>query len=161
MTAQQAATSGTQPPAWTRRPASLASAVTSELVQRIVRGEHSPGTLLPTEHALCATFSVSRPVVREAIKMLQEKGLVQVRRGAGTMITCAEAVEQLWAYLDESLPARDRAALEEHLGFCRVCCGEVEFAKELRVFLARSAAEELPEDVRARLTATLDDLETA
>jgi hypothetical protein len=35
----------------------------------------------------------------------------------------------------------------------------VEFAKELRGFLARSAAEELPEDVRARLIASLDELE--
>jgi mycothiol system anti-sigma-R factor len=76
------------------------------------------------------------------------------------MISCAEAVEQLWAYLDGALTAEDKAALEEHLGFCRVCCGEVEFAQELRGFLARSAAEELPEDVRARLIATLDQLGT-
>jgi mycothiol system anti-sigma-R factor len=74
------------------------------------------------------------------------------------MITCAEAVERLWAYLDGTLTVEDKAALEEHLGFCIVCCGEVEFAKELRGFLARSAGEELPEDVRARLIATLDDL---
>jgi mycothiol system anti-sigma-R factor len=77
------------------------------------------------------------------------------------MITCAEAVEQLWAYLDGALADEDKAALEEHLGFCRVCCGEVEFAEELRGFLARSAAEELPEEVRRRLIATLDDVETA
>lgn len=75
------------------------------------------------------------------------------------MISCAEAVERLWAYLDGALTAEDKAALEEHLGFCRVCCGEVEFAKELRGFLARSAAEELPDDVRARLIASLDQLE--
>jgi len=75
------------------------------------------------------------------------------------MITCAEAVERLWAYLDGALTTDDKAALEEHLGFCRVCCGEVEFAQELRGFLARSADEELPEDVRARLIASLDELE--
>ena len=74
------------------------------------------------------------------------------------MITCAEAVERLWEYLDGTLTAEDKAALEKHLGFCRVCCGEVEFAKELRGFLAHSAGEQLPEDVRARLIATLDDL---
>jgi mycothiol system anti-sigma-R factor len=76
------------------------------------------------------------------------------------MITCAEAVEQLWAYLDGALTSEDKAAFEEHLAFCRTCCGEVEFAKELRGFLARSAAEDLPEDVRARLMATLDGLDT-
>jgi mycothiol system anti-sigma-R factor len=76
------------------------------------------------------------------------------------VITCAEAVEQLWAYLDGALAAEDRAALEEHLGFCRKCCGEVEFARELRGFLARSTAEELPDDVRARLVDTLEQLGT-
>jgi mycothiol system anti-sigma-R factor len=75
------------------------------------------------------------------------------------MISCAEAVERLWAYLDGALTADDRAAIEEHLGFCRVCCGEVEFAQELRGFLARSAGEKLPEDVRARLIASLEELE--
>jgi mycothiol system anti-sigma-R factor len=75
------------------------------------------------------------------------------------MISCAEAVERLWAYLDGALTADDKAALEEHLGFCRVCCGEAEFAHELRGFLARSAGEELPDDVRARLIASLEELE--
>lgn len=77
------------------------------------------------------------------------------------MITCAEAVERLWAYLDGALTPEDKAALEEHLTFCRVCCGEVEFAKELRGFLRRSAGEELPREVRRRLVATLDELGSA
>ncbi|MGH3111322.1 MAG: zf-HC2 domain-containing protein [Gaiellaceae bacterium] len=76
------------------------------------------------------------------------------------MITCAEAVRQLWEYLDGALPDESRAAIEEHLSFCRRCCGEAEFAEELRAFLAREAAEEIPDGVRARLLATLDELET-
>jgi mycothiol system anti-sigma-R factor len=74
------------------------------------------------------------------------------------VITCAEAVRQLWAYLDGVVDESSREAIEEHLSFCRRCCGEVEFAEELRAFLAANAAEELPGDVRARLTATLDKL---
>jgi mycothiol system anti-sigma-R factor len=77
------------------------------------------------------------------------------------MITCAEAVGQLWEYLDGALRDEDRAAIEEHLSFCRRCCGEVEFAEELRRFLAREAGEEIPDEVRMRLLATLDDLESA
>jgi mycothiol system anti-sigma-R factor len=76
------------------------------------------------------------------------------------MITCADAVKQLWEYLDGTLPDVNRVAIEEHLSFCRRCCGEVEFAQELRTFLARDAAEELPDEVRSRLLATLDELES-
>lgn len=77
------------------------------------------------------------------------------------MITCAEAVKQLWEYLDGTLADGDRAAIEQHLSFCRRCCGEVEFAEELRGFLAREAAEEIPNDVRMRLLATLEELDSA
>jgi len=95
--AQPAAGVGGGPPAWSRRPANLATAVTAELVQRIVRGVHPSGSPLPPEPVLCATFSVSRTVVREAVKILQEKGLVQVRQGTGTMVT----PPAMWNMLDE------------------------------------------------------------
>ena len=75
------------------------------------------------------------------------------------MMTCAEAVQQLWDYLDGSLPEEGRAAIDGHLSFCRRCCGEVEFAEELRGFLSQHAAEEVPSDVRQRLSDLLDQLE--
>jgi mycothiol system anti-sigma-R factor len=75
------------------------------------------------------------------------------------MISCAEAVRQLWEYLDGALDAADRDRVEEHLGLCRRCCGELEFAEELRGFLARSAHEDLPDDIMRRLNQTLEDLE--
>ncbi|MBP2708605.1 FadR family transcriptional regulator [Microbispora sp. RL4-1S] len=87
MTAPQHATvNANTPPVWARRPANLAKAVTAELVERIVRGVHPPESALPREADLCETFSVSRTVVREAVKILQEKGLVQVRQGFGTIV---------------------------------------------------------------------------
>lgn len=102
MTASQpAAEPSSAPPAWSRRPANLAKAVTAELVQRIVRGEHPPGAPLPPEPALCETFAVSRTVIREAVKILQEKGLVQVRQGAGTTVTPPAR----WNMLDEQVLA--------------------------------------------------------
>lgn len=88
---------GAGAPGWARRPANLARAVTAELVERIVRGVYPSGSALPAEPALCATFSVSRTVVREAVKILQEKGLVQVRQGTGTMVTASS----MWDMLDE------------------------------------------------------------
>ena len=75
------------------------------------------------------------------------------------MITCTEAVRQLWAYLEDEVSAADRATIAAHLDICRRCCGELEFARELRGFLGRSAALQLPEDVRARMDAFLDQME--
>lgn len=75
------------------------------------------------------------------------------------MISCSDAVKQLWEYLDGAIGDEDRAAIEEHLGVCRRCCGEVEFAGELRMFLASHGADEIPRDVQGRLTAYLDELQ--
>lgn len=74
------------------------------------------------------------------------------------MISCTDAVKQLWDYLDDAITASDRKAIEEHLDVCRRCCGEVEFADELRGFLERHAKEDLPPDTRARLTSYIDKL---
>ncbi|MEV0612155.1 FadR/GntR family transcriptional regulator [Nonomuraea sp. NPDC050404] len=88
-------------PAWTRRPAGLSRAVAAELVEWIVSGRYAPGAALPPEPALCETFSVSRTVIRESVKMLQEKGLVRVRQGSGTLITDPDS----WDLLDEQVLA--------------------------------------------------------
>jgi mycothiol system anti-sigma-R factor len=74
------------------------------------------------------------------------------------MISCAEAVRQLWEYLDGVVDEAQREAIEEHLTFCRRCCGEVEFAEELRSFLADHAEDEIPDEVHARLTRALDEV---
>ena len=76
------------------------------------------------------------------------------------MIPCAEAVRQLWEYLEHDLNREDRAGVEEHLAFCRRCCGEAEFAAELRDFLRSAVRPHLPEDVEIRLTGFLDTIET-
>jgi anti-sigma factor (TIGR02949 family) len=72
------------------------------------------------------------------------------------MISCSDAVRQLWEYLEGELADRDREKVDEHLGACLRCCGEAEFAKELRKFLADHADDDLPDDVRERLLNSLD-----
>lgn len=74
------------------------------------------------------------------------------------MISCSQAVRQLWDYVEGAVEGPQREALEEHLSVCRRCCGEVEFAEELRSFLASHADIELPRDVQTRLTSFLDEL---
>ena len=73
-------------------------------------------------------------------------------------ITCSEAVRQLWDYLDNAISAEDQERVEKHLSFCRSCCGELEFAKELRGFLASGEAQEIPPDVKARLERFVEEL---
>lgn len=74
------------------------------------------------------------------------------------MISCDDAVRQLWEYLDGSVGQADKEAIEEHLSVCKRCCGEAEFADELRKFMSSHAYDELPTQARERLTGFLDQL---
>jgi DNA-binding FadR family transcriptional regulator len=70
-----------------RRPAErLGVAVVAELVELIVTGEIAEGELLPPEGPLSEHFGVSRTVLRESVKRLEEKGLVVVTQGRGTQV---------------------------------------------------------------------------
>ena len=72
-------------PADARIPAArLGVAVVHDLVSAIVTGEVAPGQSLPPEGDLSAHFGVSRTVIRESVKRIEEKGLVTVVQGRGT-----------------------------------------------------------------------------
>src|SRR3954471_18596206 len=68
------------------RPGHLGVAVVRDLVQAIVTGSVAPGEILPPEATLSQQFAVSRTVIRESVKRLQEKGLVTVSQGRGTIV---------------------------------------------------------------------------
>ena len=74
------------------------------------------------------------------------------------MIDCSDAVRRLWDYLEGAVGEADRQAIEEHLDVCKRCCGEAEFATELRDFLVSHAGDELPKDAKDRLTTFLDQI---
>jgi GntR family transcriptional regulator len=57
-----------------------------ELRQAITRGTFRRGSQLPTEAELCQMLGVSRTVVREALRVLEEDGLVARRHGIGTFV---------------------------------------------------------------------------
>ncbi|ONI80750.1 GntR family transcriptional regulator [Saccharothrix sp. ALI-22-I] len=148
---RRAAEDAPAPPEWARRPANLAKAVTAELVGRIVRGVHPSGTSLPPEPALGATFSVSRTVIREAVKILQEKGLVQVRQGAGTMVT----PPAMWNMLDELVLAATIAE-DETLA---VLDDLVVTRRLLESDMAQVAARTADQDTIDRLRALVDRMD--
>jgi GntR family transcriptional regulator, transcriptional repressor for pyruvate dehydrogenase complex len=45
---------------------------------------HSPGGRLPSESALAEQIGISRPVLRQALAVLKDEGLIEARRGSGT-----------------------------------------------------------------------------
>jgi DNA-binding FadR family transcriptional regulator len=154
MTAVPIGQSGTvapSPPSWVLRPTNLANAVAAELVDRIVGGVHAPGTPLPPEPALCETFSVSRTVVREAVKMLQEKGLVQVRQGSGTTVTSPTT----WNMLDE-LILRASIAKDENLD---ILDDLVVTRRLLESDMANVAARVATQGVVSRLGGFVDEMD--
>src|SRR5579884_3054238 len=60
--------------------------ITEQIEQQILRGELQSGDRLPTERELAVQFHVSRTAVREAMKLLEQKGLVDMRPGRGTLV---------------------------------------------------------------------------
>ncbi len=65
---------------------SLADKVFEQLTSEIVSGRYPAGTTVPSERTLSGVFAVNRHVVREAIKRLEQVGLVRVVQGGGTKV---------------------------------------------------------------------------
>jgi GntR family transcriptional repressor for pyruvate dehydrogenase complex len=65
----------------------LPELVADELEESILRGEFAAGDQLPSEQQLASQFEVSRNVVREAFKYLQERGLIVILNGSGAYIS--------------------------------------------------------------------------
>src|SRR4029078_7686432 len=80
--------------AW--RPTRFAAVVVEELAGQIITGTlaggggrphaRAVGEVLRTEPVLCERFGFSRTVIREALKLLEERGLVRVEHGRGTTV---------------------------------------------------------------------------
>jgi DNA-binding FadR family transcriptional regulator len=79
-----------------KRAARLSADVVSDVVDRIVRGTLAVGSTLPNEAGLCEYYDVSRPVIREALKVVEQKGLIRIRQGDGTTVLPKEE----WLLLD-------------------------------------------------------------
>jgi len=65
---------------------SMHARIVRDLGMRIVAGAFKPGDRLPAEAALLAQYDVSRPVLREATRVLVAKGLVLSRQRAGATV---------------------------------------------------------------------------
>ncbi|MBK8044802.1 MAG: GntR family transcriptional regulator [Haliscomenobacter sp.] len=52
----------------------------------ILEGGYQPGDLLPSENALCLTYNVTRPTVRQALNSLLSEGFIKKRQGKGSIV---------------------------------------------------------------------------
>jgi DNA-binding GntR family transcriptional regulator len=68
--------------------------LTSTLRAAIASGEYPVGSLLPTEIEISRHFGVSRHTVRDALRILNNAGLIQRRRRVGTIVTAKDASKE-------------------------------------------------------------------
>jgi DNA-binding FadR family transcriptional regulator len=81
------------PPQPATRKDRLFRRIADELASWITSGAFEPGQRLPSERELANHLGVSRPSVRQGLILLEVEGKVEVRNGAGTFVTHAEALE--------------------------------------------------------------------
>jgi DNA-binding FadR family transcriptional regulator len=81
--------------------AGIPEQVADHLIRRIVEDGLEPGTLLPTEQELVEEFGVGKSAVREAVRIVATKGLVEVIQGSGTRV----APQRKWNLIDPALVA--------------------------------------------------------
>jgi GntR family galactonate operon transcriptional repressor len=144
-------TGQTHLPRWPRRPQRLATAVVSDLADRIVAGEFAIGAPLPIEPVLCERFAVSRTTIREAVKALEAMRLVEVRQGSGTSVRSREG----WNLLDQTV----LAALVAHDDNLDILDEIISLRCQLEGTMAGRAATRLDEEQRSSLSELLAQLD--
>lgn len=121
-----------------------------ELAERIVGGALAEGSVLPTEAALCDEFGFSRTVLREGLKLLEERGLVRVEQGRGTTVQPRE----LWNLLD---PTVLRIALQ-HDPDAELLDNLITVRRLLEAEMARVAASRLTDQELAELGGLIEQM---
>jgi GntR family transcriptional repressor for pyruvate dehydrogenase complex len=125
--------------------ASLPAQVFRELVTAVLDGRYSPGERLPTQRALAADLGVNMASVREAVKRLEQLGLLEVRQGDAMRVTDWRASGGLdvIAHVLFNAGGLDRDTLKHLMEARRLMLAES----------ARLAAQRRDDDQAKRLTA--------
>ena len=118
--------------------------VFAQIAEFIRAGRFAPGTKLPAERELAATFRTSRQTIREALYRAELTGLIEVRHGTGSFVAAQTPGE-----LD--LPLIELIRREAH----RI--GEFfEIRRAIEGWCAAQAAKVAPESALADMKARLD-----
>jgi GntR family transcriptional repressor for pyruvate dehydrogenase complex len=96
MQTEVAGAAGVKPVYKTVKTSRLYEQIVQQVEESILNGQLKPGDQLPAERDLAQRFGVSRTAVREAVKALREKGLVEAYSGRGTFVTngTSQAIRQ-------------------------------------------------------------------
>jgi len=129
----------------------LVDRVSREIQKLIVEGKLLPGARLPAERELAQQFGVSRTVMREAVHILVARGLLESRRGVGTLVRQVTRA-QVAAPLSLLLQVQGRAISIDHLHQVRAI---------LEVAIAELAAAQASEQDIAALRHILVQMEHA
>jgi DNA-binding FadR family transcriptional regulator len=133
-----------------RTPAArLGVAVVADLVAAIVTGVLPPGEVLPPEGVLSQQFGVSRTVIRESVKRIEEKGLVVVAQGRGTTVN----PPSMWNVLDPVV----LSAMVDHDDSLGVLDELSVVRGSLEASMARAAAQRQNPERTATLRAVFDE----
>ena len=120
------------------KPRKLYQYVVEALGKRIVSGEFAPGDQLHNEDELCREFEVSRGVVREATKVLIEKGLIVSRPKIGARVQPREE----WNLFDPEVLSWTYATGDDY----RFLRNMTEIRRVVEAEAARLAAERADDD---------------
>ena len=131
----------------------LHGTVVHDIGLRIVRGDLRPGDPLPTEEELSGELSASRTVLREAVKVLAAKGLVESRPKTGTRAR----PRRDWNLLDPDVLAWRLEARPDRRFFDDV----VELRRIVEPRAARLAAERATESEIAELEEVFRQMQAA
>jgi GntR family galactonate operon transcriptional repressor len=135
------------------RRANLHDHIVDALGARIVRGEFRENAVLPNEPALAAELGVGRNALREAVKVLVSKGLVEVRPKTGTRVLARER----WNLLDrEVLGWMTRSGQQK-----KHALGLVEFRLIFEPKASYLAAIRATNEEREAILSTCEDLEAS
>jgi len=126
---------------------STTEAVVAQLQTMIINQEFAAGDPLPAERELSASLAVSRNVVREAIGILGQRGLVRVEHGRGTFVA-APSSDSIRDSLSLLLALR-------HVSLIELCDVRLLIEPEL----ARLAAKNATASTTATLTHLMEELE--
>lgn len=70
---------------------------------------------------------------------------------------CNDALQTLYHYLDGELTAERRTAIQRHLDQCAPCLHAFDFEAELKVVIARSCRDQVPDALRQRVAEAIQD----